>query len=142
MTLPGRRLKKYHPRRSRKVLSIQKQEYLDCLHTLDLEAGKLIVLCKEGSVNQIQEAQNQARKAYQHYKDQLLELAGKLQESVRQRSIAYLQEYHRLVDSALSYDEAIFENYYHSLLKLKALATLKMQSRSQDQDKQTQSRSA
>jgi hypothetical protein len=46
MTLPGKRLRKYQPRRSRKVLSIQKQEFLDCLHTLDLEAGRLIILCK------------------------------------------------------------------------------------------------
>lgn len=142
MTLPGRRLRKYHPRRSRKVLSIQKQEFLDCLHSLDLEAGRFIILCKEGSVQQIQDAQKKARSTYLKFKDQLLELAGRIQESVKERSMSYLSEYHNLIETALSYDEAVFQNYYSSLLRLKALASLKSKSHSLDQDKETHSRSA
>lgn len=142
MTLPGRRLKKYHPRRSRKVLTIQKQEFLDCLHTLDLEAGKLIVLCKEGSVDDIQKAQARARSVYLKFKDQLLDLASKIQESVTDRAQSYLSEYHRLVDSALSYDEAVFQSYYNSLLKIKALTSLRSKGLSLDQDNENQNHSA
>src|SRR3989442_1443551 len=111
MTLPGKRLRTYHPRRSRKVLSIKKQEFLDCLHTLDLEAGKLIVLCKEGRVDQIQQAQSSTKSTYAKFKDQLVELGKGIQETVKERSISYLNEYKILMESALSYDEAIFRNY-------------------------------
>lgn len=142
MTLPGRRLKKYHPRRSRKVLSIQKQEFLDCLHTLDLEAGRLIVLCKEGSVQQIQDAQKKSRSTYLKFKDQLIELAARIQDSVKERALCYLSEYNNLIETVLSYDETVFQNYYSSLLRLKALASLKSKSHSQDQDKETHNRSA
>lgn len=142
MTLPGRRLKKYHPRRSRKVLTIQKQEFLDCLHTLDLEAGKLIVLCKEGSVDGIQKAQARARSVYLKFKDQLLEHASKIQETVKDRAQSYLNEYHRLVDSALSYDEAAFQGYYNALLKIKALTSLRSKGLSLNQDNENQSHSA
>jgi hypothetical protein len=142
MTLPGRRLKKYHPRRSRKVLSIQKQEFLDCLHTLDLEAGRLIVLCKEGSVDEIQKAQAKARSVYLKFKDQLLELASKIQETVTDRAQSYLNEYHKLVDSALSYEESVFQGYYNALLKIKALASLKSKGLNLSLDSENQSRSA
>lgn len=142
MTLPGKRLRKYHPRRSRKVLTIQKQEFLDCLHTLDLEAGRLIVLCKEGSVDEIQKAQIRARSLYFKFKDQLIDLASKIQESVSERAKGYLNEYHTLVESALSYDEAVFQNYYNSLLKIKALTSLKSKGLSLNQDMKNQSRSA
>lgn len=142
MTLPGKRLRKYHPRRSRKVLSIQKQEFLDCLHTLDLEAGRLIVLCKEGSVLQIQQAQMKTRSTYLKFKDQLLELGARIQESVKERAQGYLTEYHNLVETVLSYDETVFQNYYNSLLKLKALASLKSKAHSQDLGKENHSRSA
>jgi len=142
MTLPGKRLRKYHPRRSRKVLSIQKQEFLDCLHTLDLEAGRLIILCKEGSVEQIQKAQAKTRSTYLKFKDQLLELGAKIQETVKERSQTYLNDYYNLVESVLTYDDTIFQNYYNSLLKLKALASLKSKARSQDQSKEIQNRSA
>src|SRR5690606_24003162 len=114
----------------------------DCLHSLDLEAGKLIILCKEGSVNQIQQSQHQARKTYLQFKDQLLQLAEQIQDTVRLRSETYLAEYHKLVDSALSYDEWVFENYYQALLKLKALASLRNLKRSQDLNRETQNRSA
>jgi hypothetical protein len=142
MTLPGKRMRKYHPRRSRKVLSIQKQEFLDCLHTLDLEAGKLIVLCKEGSVNQIQEAQSKASSTYHKFKDQLVALGAQVQETVKERAISYLKEYHKLVESVLSYDEAMFRNYYASLLKIKALASLKKKTPHQDLGKENHIRSA
>jgi hypothetical protein len=142
MTLPGKRLRKYHPRRSRKVLSIQKQEFLDCLHTLDLEAGRLIILCKEGSVEQIQKAQAKTRSTYLKFKDQLLELGAKIQETVKERSQTYLNDYYNLVESVLTYDDTIFQNYYNSLLKLKALASLKSKARSQDLSKEIQNRSA
>jgi len=142
MTLPGKRLRKYQPRRSRKVLGIQKQEFLDCLHTLDLEAGRLIVLCKEGSVDQIQKAQIKTRHTYLTFKDQLLELSGQIQETVKERAMTYLNAYHNLVESVLSYDETIFEAYYNSLLRLKALSTLKNKSLLHSQGERSQSRSA
>lgn len=142
MTLPGRRLKKYHPRRNRKVLSIQKQEFLDCLHTLDLEAGKLIVLCKEGSVDDIQKAQAKARAVYLKFKDQLLELSSRIQETVVDRAQSYLDEYHKLIDSALSYDEAVFQKYFNALLKIKALASLKSKGLHLNQGNENQNRTA
>ncbi len=142
MTLPGKRLRKYHPRRSRKVLSIQKQEFLDCLHTLDLEAGRLIILCKEGSVEQIQHAQAKTRSTYLKFKDQLLELGAKIQETVKERSQNYLNDYHNLIESVLRYDDTIFQNYYNSLLKLKALASLKSKAHFQGQGREIQNRSA
>lgn len=142
MTLPGRRLKKYHPRRSRKVLSIQKQEFLDCLHTLDLEAGRLMVLCKEGSVQDIQQAQARAKSHFMKFKDQLLKLAGQIQESVKDRAQNYLDEYHKLIDSALSYDQNLFQGYHNALLKIKALASLRSKGLNLNQDRENQIRSA
>lgn len=142
MTLPGKRLKKYHPRRSRKVLSIQKQEFLDCLHTFDLEAGKLIVLCKEGSVDEIQKAQIKAKSVYLKFKDQLIDLASQIQDNVADRAKHYLNEYHTLIESALSYDETMFQNYYNGLLKIKALTALKSKGLNLNQDNQKQSRFA
>ena len=142
MTLPGKRLRQYHPRRNRKVLSIQKQEFMDCLHTLDLEAGKLIVLCKEGSVDQIQKAQISARGTYLKFKDQLLTLGSTIQQTVKQRAGNYLSSYHTLIESVLAYDEGVFQNYYSCLLKLKAISSLKRQELLKDRDKETQTRSA
>jgi len=142
MTLPGKRLRKYQPRRSRKVLGIQKQECLDCLHTLELEAGRLIVLCKEGSVDQIQKAQIKTRHTYLAFKDQLLELAERIQETVKERAMSYLNAYHNLTESVFSYDETIFENYYNTLLRLKALSTLKNKSLLQSPGVKNQTRSA
>jgi hypothetical protein len=126
MTLPGKRLRKYNPRRSKKVLVIQKQEFLDCLHTLDLAAGQLIVLSKEGSVSDIQHAQEKAKATYQKFKDQLLELAKDIQAPLKIRTQHYLNDYKRLIDNVLTYDENVFNAYYQSLLRLKAISCLKI----------------
>lgn len=131
MTLPGKRLRKYNPRRSKKVLVIQKQEFLDCLHTLDIAAGQLIVLSKEGSVSDIQRAQEKAKSTYQKFKDQLLELSAEIQSPLKIRTQHYLSNYKRLIDDVLTYDETVFNAYYQSLLHLKAISCLKIKGLSQ-----------
>ena len=53
MTLPLRRMKKYHPRRSSKEIRIHKQKLSDLEHQIKSDVGEFLILLKEGSKEEI-----------------------------------------------------------------------------------------
>lgn len=53
MTLPLRRMKKYHPRRSSKEIKLNKQKLIDLEHQIKSDMGELFLFLKEGSKEDI-----------------------------------------------------------------------------------------
>ena len=61
MTLERRRMKKYHPRRSRQTVKLQKQQLIDLEHMLSMALGTFLVLNEEGSKEQATIAMQKAK---------------------------------------------------------------------------------
>ncbi len=76
MTLPGRRLKKYHPRRSRKTVKEQKQQLLDLERKISSDVGKLLLLIENRQAEQVHETSLKVRSDLLKYGSEMSELAG------------------------------------------------------------------
>lgn len=97
MTLNLRRMKKYHPRRSSRMIRLNKQKLIDLEHKIKADVGEFLVKVKEGSSEEI-------LKSSQKTRNDLLKLGPdmeKIAEEIGGRIPKFVNEFLHTIDTIL-----------------------------------------
>lgn len=108
-----RKMKTYHPRRRTRGKSIYTQAIHDIKHRLNAEVGTLLTLLKDGTEEQILQAQQKAKSDFLKHAEEMQQIAqkmgGKYSKAVRE----YLKTVDTLVHTGTKWvDEAKIRNCY------------------------------
>jgi hypothetical protein len=117
MTLDRRRMKKYHPRRSRQTVKLQKQQLEDLEHMLSMDLGSFLVLKEEGNREQAEIAMQKAKNSLMKFGPDMRKL-GEHMGGVYPGIVAnFLDSMDSLLHSPIV-DEAKVAACYHAAQKL------------------------
>lgn len=122
MTLPGRRLKKYHPRRSRYLVREQKQKLKEMESKLSINISSLISSIKNGSTDQAQKVTLETKNNLVSIKQKMLELSQAMKGSFPKVVQEYLAAIETLASAAPGWvDEEKIRKYQLLTEKLEKL---------------------
>ena len=109
-----RRMKPYRPRRKRSQgAALFRQSLHDLKHRISSDIGDLIVLCEEGNVSQISEAQLKAKSNFLKHAAEMQQIAQKLGERTVRAVRDYLDSIDVIIHSNAEWlDEAKVRNCF------------------------------
>lgn len=81
MTLSGRRLRKYHPRRSKYLVRTQKQQLADLEKKISMVVGALVVMSETGNAEKVHELSQKIRVDILKYGSEMEKLASQMRGS-------------------------------------------------------------
>jgi hypothetical protein len=122
MTLPGRRLRAYHQRRSTKIVKLQKEQLADLERQISMDVGALLVLIEEGSAEQVFNATQKVRSDLLKYGPEMNSLATHMRGSFSKAVHDYLNTIDNIAKSSPGWcDEEKIHRHYEATQKLQRL---------------------
>ena len=121
MKIKPRRMKKYAPRRRRYSKQLQKQQLKDFEHLLYMDLSSYLILKEEGTLKQVQQAQEKMRSDLLKYGSDMQEIATDLKADYPNLVQEFIRNLMLIVqDSSETIDPAMINRQRKLMEKLKA----------------------
>jgi hypothetical protein len=116
-----RKMRTYHPRRSSKVIKLNKQKLIDLEHKISSDIGSLLVLMEEGSQEQIQMAAQKAKTDFLKFAPDMQKIASDIGGNFPRFVGEFLNSIYHILHSGNNWiDDAKVKSCYSATQKLES----------------------